>query len=524
MPVMAREDGSTALRYHDATKHSEISLRMSGHYLDWDNKPSPFKVYKNLPSISLPHDFPHPRQPSLKAIKDQGRQETDPLVNIEKLAEILFFSAGLTRRMKVGGESHFMRAASATGALYPIELYVITAGIPGLDSGVYHFNPLDFALVQIREGDYSSELAKATDEAAASSPLTIAFTSLARRNAWKYEARSYRHWFWDSGVIAANLLATCFSEGLATKLVMGFVDQEVDRLLALQQEKEATVALAAIGVDVNKHANPKRDRISRLEVEAQLPSEEETDYPIIWETNRASELHNHAEVKVWRGSFKPVLNKAGPSESVFRLRPLKEEDSPSLKEVILRRGSTRRFAQLSISFEVLSTIIEVSTAHIPLDFLHDRETLTEFYLIANDVQGLPSGSYYFDQQTKSLQQLKTGKFRYISGYLSLEQLLFSDASVVFFLMTDLTHVVGQLGNRGYRAAQFEAGVRAGKIYLSSYSLGIGASGSTFYDDAVTEFFSPHAKDRSTMIVVGVGVPAYNARPGRILSQIPAPKN
>ncbi len=69
-----------------------------------------------------------------------------------------------------------------------------------------------------------------------------------------------------------------------------------------------------------------------------------------------------------------------------------------------------------------------------------------------------------------------------------------------------------------QARSFEAGVRAGKIYLSAYSLGVGASGSTFYDDAVTEFFSPHAEGMSTMIAVGVGVPAYKARPGRILPQ------
>jgi hypothetical protein len=86
-------------------------------------------------------------------------------------------------------------------------------------------------------------------------------------------------------------------------------------------------------------------------------------------------------------------------------------------------------------------------------------------------------------------------------------------------MADLQHVLGSFGNRGYRAAQFEAGVRAGKIYLSSYSLGMGASGSTFYDDAVTEFFSPHARNKSTMIAVGIGAPAYVARPGRILPQM-----
>ena len=83
-------------------------------------------------------------------------------------------------------------------------------------------------------------------------------------------------------------------------------------------------------------------------------------------------------------------------------------------------------------------------------------------------------------------------------------------------MTDLLRVTRSLGNRGYRAAHFEAGIRAGKIYLSSYALGNGASGSTFYDDAVTEFFSPTAQGLSTMITVGVGVPSYKARPGKFI--------
>lgn len=189
-----------------------------------------------------------------------------------------------------------------------------------------------------------------------------------------------------------------------------------------------------------------------------------------------------------------------------------------MKDVILLRGSTRRFAQKPISFEALSTIIDCSTSHIPMDFLPDEQTLIEFYLIANDVTGLPAGSYHYDKSRNSLEQLKEGKSRHASGYLCLEQLLFSDASVVFFLMTNLGIVLRNMGNRGYRAAQFEAGVRAGKIYLSAYSLGVGASGSTFYDDAVTEFFSPHAEGMSTMIAVGVGVPAYRSRPGRILPQ------
>ena len=517
---MGFDGGEAALRYHEATKHSELTLRMSAHYLDWNNKPSPFKAYKNLPSIPLPHEFPHPTQESLRTIKSQDSLGTSRPVDLQKLAEILFFSGGITRKMRIGSETHYMRAASATGALYPIELYVVSFSISGLDAGVYHFNPLGFSLAKIRDGDYSSKLGAITREAARSSSATIVLTSLAWRNAWKYEARSYRHWFWDAGVMAANLLATCYSETVPARILMGFIDKEVDQLLGLRQEQEATVALATIGQRTTTQDKQEPTEVSQLSLEDEPLSKEEVEYPVIWETNRASELHSEAEIGLWRNSLKPGPAIAGPHGPTFPLRP-SVKNSPPLEEVVLRRGSTRRFAQKSISFEALSTIIDAATSPLPLDFLSNDDSLTEFYFIANDVDELPPGAYYFDRGTKSLEQLKEGKLRYVSGYLCLEQLLFSDASVVFFLMTDLYRVLEPLGSRGYRAAEFEAGLRAGKIYLSAYALGIGASGSTFYDDAVTEFFSPHSRNMSPMIAVGAGVPAYSARPGRILPQFEA---
>src|SRR5206468_1467545 len=133
---------------------------------------------------------------------------------------------------------------------------------------------------------------------------------------------------------------------------------------------------------------------------------------------------------------------------------------------------------------------------------------------------LSSGHHFYNKQTNSLERLQAREevaSRSESGYLCLGQPLFSDASVVFFIMTELNEVLKTFGNRGYRACQLEAGVVAGKIYLSSYALGLGASGSTFYDDAVTEFFSPHARYKATMIAVGIGVPAYKARPGKVLA-------
>src|SRR5207245_10063562 len=255
------------------------------HYLDWDNKPAQFKEYKNLPSIALPRNFPRPEKTSVKAIKGENEDAGTKQIDTGVLTELVFFSAGLTRKMRFGKEFYYMRAASATGALYPIEVYVISGRIPGLEAGVYHFNPLHFSLVKLREGDYRAALDDAGSSDSLSAPFTLAFTSLAWRNAWKYEARSYRHWFWDSGVIAANLLATSNSAGLSTEVVLGFVDSEVDRLLGLEAKKEATVALAVVGIGHTEKAIRMNQPIPSLAIESNPPSSEQVDYPIIWETN-----------------------------------------------------------------------------------------------------------------------------------------------------------------------------------------------------------------------------------------------
>jgi nitroreductase len=61
-----------------------------------------------------------------------------------------------------------------------------------------------------------------------------------------------------------------------------------------------------------------------------------------------------------------------------------------------------------------------------------------------------------------------------------------------------------LGNRGYRAAQLEAGIAAGRLYLAAYAQGLAATGLTFYDDAITDFFSPHAAGKSVLFLLALG--------------------
>ena len=52
------------------------------------------------------------------------------------------------------------------------------------------------------------------------------------------------------------------------------------------------------------------------------------------------------------------------------------------------------------------------------------------------------------------------------------------------------------------------------MYLAAYALRLGASGLTFFDDDVTEFFSPHAAGKSVMFLIALGRPRPRRRGGR----------
>jgi SagB-type dehydrogenase family enzyme len=491
-------------RYHEATKHSYRSVRQSGHFLDWDNRPSVYKIYPGLTPIPLPRDFPSPQADALQAVGSLESYE-DKAPGLKELSQLLFFSAGLTKKKTFpGGEGYHFRAAACAGALYPIEIYVVATELPGLEAGIYHFNPADFALRRLRSGDYRPELigAAGDNQAIAAAPVTLVLSALFWRSAWKYQARCYRYCFWDSGTILAHLLAAASAEEIACSLEMGFVDAKVDHLLGLDGKKEASLCLVPFGRTLEWAEHARTREVPALSDEVIPLSHHEVDYPALQRMHAASCLVADEEVRPWRGSFcRPQPE--GKNSTLPLSAPL--ERSSSLGDVILRRASTRHFAREPITYSQLSTILDCSTRGIPADFLEGAETsLLDLYVIVNAVEGLESGSYYFAPARRGLERLQTGSFRHEAGYLCLEQALAADASAVVFFLSDLDRVLGRFGNRGYRAAQLEAGVTGGKLYLCAYSLGLGASGLTFYDDDVVKFFSPHAEGKDAIFVVALG--------------------
>ncbi len=124
----------------------------------------------------------------------------------------------------------------------------------------------------------------------------------------------------------------------------------------------------------------------------------------------------------------------------------------------------------------------------------------------NGVEGLPPGAYAFHPRARGLEPLREGNLRSNARFLDLEQELAGDAAVNLYLLVDLEPLLARYGNRGYRVAQLEGGLIGGRAYLASYALGLGATGLTFFDDSVTDFFSPHSKGKSVMFLLAFGVP------------------
>jgi len=442
---VSNQDIQATWHYHDGTKHPGGRLMNPQHYYDPSRNPLLFKIYKDLPPISLPLDS-SPSVPALEAIAGEAPTAGgEPALDLPTVARLLYFSAGITKYLEYPlpwGRIPF-RAAACTGALYHIELYLVCGDLPdpstlpptgvaplpsvgdfagqGLEAGVYHFDPQALALRRLRQGDYRQVLVEASahEPSVARAPATLVLTDVVWRNAVKYQAREYRHAFWDSGTLLANTLAMAAAHRLPARVVLAFVDAEVSRLLDLDPERELALALVPIGT-APREPVPPAPSVTPLHLEIEPYSRRELDFPAIRAMHTASSLSDAGTVAAWR-STPPHLARPAPIGPLTALHPFAEDELPSdpIEKVIVRRGSTREIAREAISFRQLSTALDRALRSLNADFLASPEALlNDAYLIVNAVEGLAPGAYVYRRDRQALELLKTGNFRATAGDLA----------------------------------------------------------------------------------------------------------
>jgi len=102
--------------------------------------------------------------------------------------------------------------------------------------------------------------------------------------------------------------------------------------------------------------------------------------------------------------------------------------------------------------------------------------------------------------------LRAGPLRDELFKVCMEQELGRDAAFVVMAVADLD----RLDDHGYRDAQLGAGLVNGRLHLAAFSLGIGASGMTFYDSEIARLLG---EPLAGLLFTCVGVPAYRNKQG-----------
>jgi len=422
----------------------------------------------NVPAHGTDEDEARTLHTHPSAFKDYGDAARVPL-ETSVAGPILRDGAAVVRTRTHFGHPgrrtvHF-RGYSSAGALYPVEAYVAAS------DGLYSFDALAPALVRVRERDARAAVAAAVDASAAE---FVVLTGLHARTGWKYIERGYRHVWWDAGTMLANLLALAAADDLRPRLHTAFADGALNEALGVDGVTEYALAVVALGEPTGASAAPNHPTNSLLRA-ASGPR-----YPLAEAAHAASSLADAEKVREWR------IDPRGEEPAL---------DRDALVRAIGRRGSVREYAQRPLPHDELADLLRWAEAPVPAD----APSVVRQVVTVAAVDGLEPGIYDPELNVESTRD--EGELRDAVGFAAMEQEHPRDAAVNVFQMADLDALAGALGDRGYRWAQLEAGIRAGRLQVGAFMRGWGAAASTFYDEEVSRVVET---DEAPLLMVAIG--------------------
>jgi SagB-type dehydrogenase family enzyme len=167
-------------------------------------------------------------------------------VELSQLSQVLWSAQGITG---TGG----FRAAPSAGATYPLEIFVaigkqgvIMREVPTasrqapeeLASGIYHYEVDAHSLTLQKSGDLRPDLARAAldQEFIVEAPVDIVICAIYYRTSYRYGGRGERYVHIEVGHVGENIHLQALALGLATVEVGAFHDEEVRKVLGVQEQ------------------------------------------------------------------------------------------------------------------------------------------------------------------------------------------------------------------------------------------------------------------------------------------------
>lgn len=165
-----------------------------------------------------------------RSVRDYKREP----VQLKEISQLLWAAQGITSKEDGG------RTAPSAGALYPLELYVVSGNINTLTPGVYHYQPSGHTLEQIAEGDKRKLLTAVAlmQGAVNKSAAVIVISAKYKRTTGKYLERGKKYVHMEAGHAAQNIYLQAVSLKIGAVVTGAFMDSLVKQVLHLPKNKE----------------------------------------------------------------------------------------------------------------------------------------------------------------------------------------------------------------------------------------------------------------------------------------------
>lgn len=169
------------------------------------------------------------------------RDYSDKAISLIHISQLLWAGQGIT-------SDYGLRTAPSAGALYPVELYLVAGKVEGLKDGVYKYIPARHSLELIFEGDVRDRLCSSAlgQSCVMKAPAVIVISVVFERVTRKYGKRGIQYTYFEAGCVAENIYLQAESLNIGTVVVGAFYDEEVKKLLRMQDD-EIPVALLPAG-------------------------------------------------------------------------------------------------------------------------------------------------------------------------------------------------------------------------------------------------------------------------------------
>lgn len=170
------------------------------------------------------------------------RSYTADSLSLQEIGQLLWAAQGIT-------DAHRgLRAAPSAGALYPLEVYVVSTKVNELPVGLYHYNPKDHALGIISRENLNPALAKSalSQPTILQAPVVFIITGVYDRTTAKYGERGIRYVHLEAGHAAENICLEATGLKLGIVTAGAFRDNEVSETLNLPKD-ETPLYLLPVG-------------------------------------------------------------------------------------------------------------------------------------------------------------------------------------------------------------------------------------------------------------------------------------